>query len=106
MNKKIFSLDELRAITDAGYHAKKNNDFDWIKYALATEDGQSAYDKYFFNLTDHGQDYFEDCMDVAVRDCEDLYPLLESPNETDERKSRINSDINGWIEAAFEEFLE
>lgn len=46
MNKKIFSLDELRAITVAGYHAKKNNDFDWIKYALATEDGQSAYDKY------------------------------------------------------------
>ena len=47
MNKHIFRLDELRAITDAGYQAKKNKDTDWIKYALATEDGQSAHEKYF-----------------------------------------------------------
>lgn len=38
--QKIFSIDELRAVTDAGYKAQKNKDADWIKYILATNGDQ------------------------------------------------------------------
>lgn len=103
--KNIFHIDELRAVVDAAYRAELHNDHDWVKYVLQTEDGRSAYDKYFEYLTDRGQVYFEDCMDVAVGDCEDELTLLEIEAD-EERRKRLNSDINGWIEAAFEEFLE
>ena len=103
--KNIFTLEELLAVTDAGYASRKNNDHDWVKYVLQTEDGRSAYDKYFEYLTDRGQDYFEECMDVAVGDCEDEL-MLEDPAIDEELRRRLNSGINGWIEAAFEEFLE
>ena len=104
--KKIFHIDELRAVVDAGYHSKKNNDHDWVKYVLQTEDGRSAYDKYFEYLTDRGQDYFEECMDVAIGDCDDYYRMLKNEVLTEEKKKRLNAEMNGWIEAAFDEFLE
>ena len=45
-------------------------------------------------------------MDVAVGDCEDLYQILSSPEIDEEKKKRVNNEINGWIEAAFDEYLE
>ncbi len=103
--KNIFHIDELRAVVDAAYKAELNHDHDWVKYVLQTEDGQLAYDKYFEYLTDRGQDYFEECMDVAVNDCMDEYVMLEDSATDEELKKRLNTDITGWIEAAFEEFL-
>ena len=106
IKKQIFHIDELRAVVDAAYRAELNHDHDWVKYVLQTDDGHLAYDKYFEYLTDRGQDYFEDCMDVAVNDCKDEYAMLEDPATDDAMKRKLNSSINGWIEAAFDEFLE
>lgn len=103
--RDIFSIQELRAVTDAFYKSEKDRSSDWIKYALSTDDGRDAYDKYFENLTDRTQDYFEEMADVAVGDCRDLYERIEDENLTDAERDRINTEINGWIEAAFDEFL-
>lgn len=103
--RNIFTISELRIITDAFYKSEKNNDTDWVKYVLKIDGGVDAYDKYFEHLTERTQDYFEEMADVAVRDCWDDYEKLEADNLTDEQKKKIDEEINGWIEAALDEFL-
>ena len=103
--RSIFTIEELRLITDAFYESEKNGSSDWVKYVLSTPAGSDAYDKYFFNLTERMQDYFEEMADVAVKDCWSDYERLRGNELTDNEKKVLNSEINGLIEAAFEEFL-
>ncbi len=51
------------------------------------------------------QDYFEEMADVAVKDCWSDYEKLRDAELAEDEKKLLNSEINGWIEAAFEEFL-
>ncbi|MBP3819172.1 MAG: hypothetical protein J6H31_12820 [Butyrivibrio sp.] len=103
--RNIFTIEELRLVTDAFYHSELNHDSDWVKYLLSNPQGSDAYDKYFFNLTERTQDYFEEMADVAVKDCWSYYERLKDAGLAEDEKKALNSEINGWIEAAFEEFL-
>lgn len=101
--KDIFTIEELRAVVDAGYKSILNPDSLWSRNVMETEVGREAYNKYLWNLTDHTQDYFEECIDVAIGDCRYAYEKLDKAD--DEKRSILDSEINGWIEAAFDEFL-
>lgn len=103
--RNIFTIEELRLITDAVYESEKQGASDWVKYVLSTPTGTEAYDKYFFNLTERTQDYFEEMTDVAVKDCWSDYERLRDAGLTEDEKKALNSEISGLIEAAFEEFL-
>ncbi len=103
--RNIFTIEELRLITDAFYESEKNGSSDWGKYLLRKPAGSDANDKYFFNLTERTQDYFEEMADVAVKDCWPDYERLNETGISADEKKALDSEINGLIEAAFEEFL-
>lgn len=103
--RNIFTIEELRLITDAFYESEKHGSSDWVKYLLSNQLGSDAYDKYFFNLTERTQEYFEEMADVAVKDCWSDYERLNETGLTEDQKKALDSEINGLIEVAFEEFF-
>lgn len=103
--RNTFIIEELRLITDAFYESEKHRSSDWGKYLLSNSLGSAAYDKYFFNLTERTQDYFEEMADVAVKDCWSDYERLRDAEVTEDEKEAMDSEINGLIKAAFEGFL-
>ena len=94
--RNIFTIEELRLITDAFYESEKHRSSDWVKYILKTSAGSDAYDKYFFNLTERTQEYFEEMADVAVKDCWSDYERLREAELTEDEKKALDSEINGF----------